>query len=65
MIEIDHVHFYVNNRVKLRNFLTQKLGFSLIYQKINNDTCTEIVGNNLIFLLFLLLLIIPVQWLII
>lgn len=43
---IDHIHFYVENAAKTRDWLMDKMGFQYLKQLKNHHTQTEIVTNN-------------------
>lgn len=42
---IDHIHFYVQDALKTRNWLIEKMGFKHLTQHQNYHTHTEIVTN--------------------
>lgn len=49
---LDHIHFYVQNATKTRDWLREKMGFIPVGTVINDHTHTEIVThNNSIFFL--------------
>lgn len=49
---INHLHFYVENATKTRDWFIQKMGFKSVDKIINEHTHTEIINfNNSIFLL--------------
>ncbi len=49
---INHLHFYVENATKTRDWFIQKMGFQAVDKIINEHTHTEIINyNNSIFLL--------------
>jgi 4-hydroxyphenylpyruvate dioxygenase len=43
---LDHIHFYVKNTTKTRDWLIKNMGFKLVSQFINEHTHTEIVSPN-------------------
>jgi 4-hydroxyphenylpyruvate dioxygenase len=45
-MEIDHIHFYVDNAVSTRDWFIEKMGFQHLSQGKNHHTQTEVVGNN-------------------
>lgn len=45
-MKIAHVHFYVEDAAKQRDWFIRTLGFSSISNLVNHDTYTEVVSNN-------------------
>ncbi|HAC63344.1 MAG TPA: 4-hydroxyphenylpyruvate dioxygenase [Cyanothece sp. UBA12306] len=45
-MEIDHIHFYVEDAARQRDWLIEKMGFQSISHQINHQTHTEMVTNN-------------------
>ncbi len=49
---VDHIHFYVQNAIKIRDLLIEKMGLNPVHQIVNEHTHSEILSyNNSIFLL--------------
>ena len=48
-MEIDHVHFYVEDAHQTSRWLREKMGFHLIAQGNHQDTSMAIVANNRVF----------------
>ncbi|MGL5033357.1 MAG: 4-hydroxyphenylpyruvate dioxygenase [Microcystaceae cyanobacterium] len=50
-MDIDHIHFYVENATQMRDWFCQKMGLQCFGTKIVNNTKTKSIGNeNLLFL---------------
>jgi 4-hydroxyphenylpyruvate dioxygenase len=49
-MQIDHIHFYVENAAQTRDWLIQKMGFQSSGQQVNEHTSTEIVVNGAVVL---------------
>ena len=45
-MEIDHVHFYVENAIQWRDWFVHYLGFQAIATTSDHETCTAVVNSN-------------------
>ena len=45
-MEIDHVHFYVDNAIQWRDWFVHFLGFQAIATSSDNATCTAVVNSK-------------------
>jgi 4-hydroxyphenylpyruvate dioxygenase len=45
-MQIDHVHFYVENARSSRNWFVRQLGFQAVAAKVSSHTCTEVVKSG-------------------
>lgn len=48
-MEIDHVHFYVEDARAWRDWFVHQLGFQAVAAKDNNYTCTEVIKSGSIY----------------
>ncbi|ACK67379.1 4-hydroxyphenylpyruvate dioxygenase [Rippkaea orientalis PCC 8801] len=48
-MEIDHIHFYVEDAAHQRDWFIDKMGFQSISNSIHDDTYSEVVGNQSVY----------------
>lgn len=48
-MQIDHVHFYVENASSSRNWFVRQLGFQPVAAKVSSHTCTEVVKSGPVY----------------